>query len=75
MAPRVARVGIGTRVVLVGAREGQGRGAIVGIRAEPWLRPYIVELDDGRRIYASAAHVAEEGDTHKTPLGPDLHDD
>jgi hypothetical protein len=71
----VTRVAVGTRVVLIGSREGHGAGSIVAIRSEPWLRPYIVELDDGRRVYASAAQVADESDANRTPLGPSLHDD
>ena len=71
----MSRVSIGTRVVLIGSREGAGAGSIVAIRNEPWLRPYEIELDAGVRIYASAEQVAAENDNERTPLGPSLHDD
>lgn len=66
---------VGTRVVLIAARQGLGSGTIVAVRREPWLRPFVVELDSGERIFASAAHLAREADTHRTPLGPSLHED
>ena len=66
---------IGTRVALIAARAGEGTGVIVAVRPEPWLRPFVVELDSGRTVYVSAAHVAREADPKKTPLGPSLHDD
>ena len=47
----------------------------VAVRSEPWLRPFVVDLDSGRRVFVSAAHVAREGDPKRTPLGPALHDD
>ena len=71
----MTRPPVGTRVVMIDARAGLGAGTIVGIRHEPYLMPFIVELDSGQRVYASPAHVALENDDRCTPLGPSLHDD
>lgn len=71
----MARAAVGTRVVLVAARQGEGAGTVVAVREEPWLRPFVVELDSGQRVFVSAAHLAREADASRTPLGPALHDD
>lgn len=66
---------IGLRVVLIASRDGEGTGVIAAIRTEPWLRPFVVDLDNGARVFVSAAHLAREADAARTPLGPNLHDD
>ena len=71
----LARAAVGMRVVLLGHRSEEGGGVIVSIRNEPWLRPFEILLDSGRRVYVSAAHLARELDADRTPLGPALHDD
>ena len=70
-----ARAVVGTRVVLIDWRASEGGGVIVAVRSEPWLRPFVVDLDTGSRVYVSAAHAAREGDPDRTPLGPPLFDD
>jgi hypothetical protein len=70
-----ARAAVGTRVVLLDERATQGGGVIVAVRNEPWLRPFVVDLDSGSRVFVSAAHAAREGDPARTPLGPPLFDD
>ena len=66
---------IGMRVVLIASRDGEGTGIIAAVRTEPWLRPFVVDLDSGERVYVSAAHLAREADAARSPLGPNLHDD
>ena len=66
---------IGTRVVLIDNRSHLGPGVIVAVRREPYLRPFVVALDNGEQVFASAFQVAREADQKRTPLGPSLHDD
>jgi hypothetical protein len=71
----VSRAAVGTRVTLIASRAGEGAGVVVAVRTEPWLRPFVVDLDSGRRVFVSAESIAREADPERTPLGPPLHDD
>jgi hypothetical protein len=61
----------GTRVVLL-VRQPGAAGVVREVRREPYLRPYVVECDDGQIVYASPCDIAREDDVARAPLGPPL---
>ena len=56
----------GTRVVLL---PSLATGIILEVRRESWLKPYVVECDDGVKVYVSACDLAREDDPLRAPLG------
>jgi hypothetical protein len=64
--PRLALVG--TRVVVMRANAADSPGLIKEVRREPFLKAYVVALDDQTLAYCSQHELALEGDQSRTPL-------
>jgi hypothetical protein len=61
-------VAVGTRVVLLRADNARAHGAVTEVRREPFLRSYVVTLDDARVLFCSQHELALEGDASCSPL-------
>jgi len=61
-------VAVGTRVVVLRADAAHARGAVTEVRREPFLKAYVVALDDARVLFCSQHELALEGDVSFTPL-------
>jgi hypothetical protein len=63
-------------VILLGSRApGTTAGVVIEERTEPYLKPFVVRLDNGRICYASESELALEDDPTRAPLGPPIHKD
>jgi len=57
----------GTRVVVLDSKRA---GAVLEVRYQGYLKPYVVLFDDGTKGFVSACNLAVESDPDLEPLGP-----